>query len=592
MVDKRPSVRVLQVLGYGLRFVISYSPKMFFLMCILGILHGVMQGFTVLVTQFLFDSVEGAVTGYGQLRMAYFMVLALGATTIAREVLNGADNIIIQLLYEKYSGGIQRVIHRKMSLIDPVAFENISFHEDIEKANQGKWNVLQLTFAVIWIFIFFVPYFVFMGFYLHYVSPRFIFAIVFVFLPTLFSQIIRTKIISKFVDVTSPIRREHDYYYNAISNKAYYKETRILGAYTFFFRRFIGMMQKLSRAELAVNRKISLLELGMSFLSTAGYVGILVMLVSALLRGEISVGAFAAVYGSVGMMFGMMEQIIQHQLGRAAEGMGFAHNFMRFMALPERESHGGEPDLSQGISLKYVSFTYPLAEKKSIDGVNLEIPPGETVAIVGKNGAGKSTLVRLMIGLYKPDEGTVTLSGLDTSKADFNALFKHLSGVFQRYQRYQLTLKDNIQMGDKNSSDEIARSLNQAGVELDSGTYPNGEDTMLGRDFDGVDLSGGQWQRVAIARGLYRAHSVVVLDEPTAAIDPIEESRIYEKFIEISKQKTAIIVTHRLGSAKIADRVVVVDEGKVVDIGKHEELLAREGLYSEMFKSQAEWYYE
>jgi ATP-binding cassette subfamily B protein len=244
--------------------------------------------------------------------------------------------------------------------------------------------------------------------------------------------------------------------------------------------------------------------------------------------------------------------------------------------------------------MKNVSFTYPLAESPSITDINLKRTQGETVAIVGENGAGKSTLVRLMIGLYKPCTGTVTFGGLNTSDTPLKTLFKHISGVFQKFQRYQLTLRENIQMGDKSSSEEISRALTQAGMlengELDPATYPKGYDTMLGREFDGVDLSGGQWQRVAIARGLYRAHNIVVLDEPTAAIDPIEESKIYEKFIEISQNKTAIIVTHRLGSTKIADRVIVMEKGKITDIGNHEELLAKGGAYATMFHAQAEWY--
>lgn len=172
------------------------------------------------------------------------------------------------------------------------------------------------------------------------------------------------------------------------------------------------------------------------------------------------------------------------------------------------------------------------------------------------------------------------------------SLFNGVSGVFQRFQRYQMTLRENVRISDVNNDAEIDTAVEQANVDINGPSFPESDSTMLSREFDGVDLSGGEWQRVAIARGLYRVHNVVVLDEPTAAIDPIEESRIYSKFAEISKDKTSIIVTHRLGSTKIADRVIVMEKGRIVDMGSHNELMRRRGVYAEMFNSQASWYEE
>lgn len=314
------------------------------------------------------------------------------------------------------------------------------------------------------------------------------------------------------------------------------------------------------------------------------------MLVKALLLGEISVGAFAAVFGSIDMLFRLMEQMIAYHIGNMASNLGKAHNFIRFMELPERGGVEGIPNFNEGIVVENVSFTYPNANHKSVDDVSISIRAGETVAIVGKNGAGKTTLVRLMMGLYKPSEGIIKLNGLDTSQINNKSLFCGVSGVFQKYQRYQMTLHENVKISDMTNTNEVNAVVEQAGVEVNDGSFPDGYSTMLSREFDGVDLSGGQWQRIAIARGLYRVHNSIVLDEPTAAIDPIEESRIYKKFTEISKDKTAIIVTHRLGSAKIADRVVVMDKGKIVDIGSHDELMMECDLYKKMFTSQAEWY--
>ena len=235
------------------------------------------------------------------------------------------------------------------------------------------------------------------------------------------------------------------------------------------------------------------------------------------------------------------------------------------------------------------SFCYPGRDTAAIDGASLSIASGETIAIVGENGAGKSTLVRLLTGLYGPDEGTVTIGGLDSKKIHPSAVFSGISGVFQRYQRYKMTLGDNVTISSATGTpddDNIQGALDKAEFNEDGLLL----DSMLSPEFDGIDLSGGQWQRLAIARGLYRSSDFIVLDEPTAAIDPIEETRIYNQFKRLAKDKSAIIVTHRLGSTKLADRIVVMDAGKIVDSGTHDELIARPGKYAEMWMAQAAWY--
>jgi ATP-binding cassette subfamily B protein len=260
------------------------------------------------------------------------------------------------------------------------------------------------------------------------------------------------------------------------------------------------------------------------------------------------------------------------------------------MELPERGGGGRERKPEAGIVVENAGFRYPNAETDSVSGINLVIKTGETVAIVGENGAGKTTLARLLTGIYKPSAGKVILYGMDTRDTDARCLFGNLSGVFQKYQCYKMTLRDNIRISDFGSAAEIETPLAQAGVSPDSGSFPEGIETMLSREFDGVDLSGGEWQRVAIARGLYRIHDTILLDEPTAAIDPLEESRIYRQFINISKDKTSIIITHRLGSAQIADRVLVMEKGRIAGDGTHESLMADCELYRKMYNSQAEWY--
>ena len=168
-----------------------------------------------------------------------------------------------------------------------------------------------------------------------------------------------------------------------------------------------------------------------------------------------------------------------------------------------------------------------------------------------------------------------------------------MSGVFQKFQKYQMTLRENVMISNLDTEREdgtLLETLKKADVDIESQSYPHGLETMLSREFDGVDLSGGQWQRVSIARGINRDSKVIVLDEPTAAIDPIEETKIYKKFKEISDERTTVLVTHRLGSARIADRIVVMENGRVAEIGTHNELIHKKGTYYVLFMSQAQWY--
>ena len=599
MVKTRPRISLFRVLAFGLKFNLKMFPLAFIAVSLIGIAHGTLSGVTTFITQYFYDSVEAVITGNGTLRATYLMITALGATLITREIIGGIDRFMNGYLTDKSRGALAKLIHSKMARIDPVSLEDTKLLDDIDRATQGADTIYPIVNTVMRIFTFFIPYFVVMAFYLYYLRPQFIIALVLVFVPVLAAQLVRTVLIAKFEDIVAPIRREHGFYHQSFTGRRYYKDTRVLGAAKYFAKEYLVRLKWMNKARLKVAWKENALEFVTGLLSAGGYAGILFMLVSALLNGEISVGAFAAVFASIGMLFNMMREMIQENIGQMASDMGRAQNFIRFLDLPESEGEDLEPDYTQGIKAEQINFRYPNAEYLSVSDVNLEIKPGETIAIVGENGAGKSTLVRLLIGLYTPTEGCVLVHGMDTKKVKPTTLFKGVSGVFQRYQQYFMTLRENVKISNQIQNEDdayIENILEQTNIDTKSRSFPEGLDTTLSREFQweklpGVDLSGGQWQRVAIARGLYRSHEVIVLDEPTAAIDPLEESRIYRQFVDISKGKTAIIVTHRLGSTKIADRVVVMDKGKIVEIGSHAELLEKGGMYTQMYKSQAAWYW-
>jgi len=405
----------------------------------------------------------------------------------------------------------------------------------------------------------------------------------------------KSKLYASLEDKAAPLRRECEHYGECIIGKEKFKETRLLGAYNFFIKRYKNRMQTLNNVTMKTQVKSIRIELLFKIPVLLGHVITLLLLVRYLLDGSISVGNFGAVLASTAMIMNMLEQMICYIIGNSMKQIGTVDNYLKFMNIKESVGKQTNYEKAPAIELKDVSFSYPGSKKDVISKVSIKFHSEEVIAIVGENGAGKSTLVKLISGIYLPNKGSVYFNGEDTRGLDPKTLMSNISSVFQDYQRYKMTLQDNIIISDTSTTliNQCAQnSLKEADLNVNSKVFPQGMNTMLSRDFDGVDLSGGLWQRVAIARGFYKKHNMILLDEPTAAIDPVEESKLYMKFIQLSKGKTSFIVTHRLSLTKMADRVVVMDRGKVVQIGTHKELISVKGKYQELYSSQSKWYVE
>ena len=245
-------------------------------------------------------------------------------------------------------------------------------------------------------------------------------------------------------------------------------------------------------------------------------------------------------------------------------------------------------DKEEGISLKEVTYSYANSSKKALKNITLNIKPKENIAIVGKNGAGKSTLIKLISGLYKPTDGSISYGrNYGFTKEGYD----NISIMPQDVVLYNLTLGENIgisHMEQMGNSEKIKNILiNVFGINKFN-KFSHGIDSVIGKEFGGIDLSGGEKQRISYGRTLFRPHTMVFLDEPTAAVDPLTEEKIYQEFIEISREKTTFFITHRLASVRFADRIIVMDEGRIVEQGTHNELMKMNGLYSEIYKLQKE----
>jgi ATP-binding cassette subfamily B protein len=573
--------------------VARVAPALFAIFLILSIAHGVAFGITAPVTQLFFDRATAFSAGEAGLAAVIWGLLILALSHVVQQALNGVANFLPEMYFIKTEGAQSLGLHKKLNKIAPIHFENTETLDEINKAIEGKNQAVWFVGTILSTLTFYVPYFAVMAIYLLSVKPLLVISLALIFIPTLATQLLRAKIFSKVEDKSAPVRREFGYYESCMVGREYFKETRVLGAFSYFRRLYADTLTLLNRLRFRASVKSDLAELAMQILSLGGYVGILFLLLDSLMKGEISVGAFAAIFASIGNMFNLMRELIVSHFGSVARNFGKVQNYIKFMQMPERAGADTELDGDADIALQNVSFSYPGADKKAVENLSVTIKSGETVAVVGENGSGKTTLVRLLTGLYLPDEGDILYGKANTKAVSMRSLFKNISAVFQKYQRYQMSLRDNIGVGDVDRIAEDGKLDQvgaQAGVDKNDSSFTNGYDTMLSREFDGVDLSGGQWQRIAIARSFFREHKLIVLDEPTAAIDPIEETKIYNRFAEISRDKTAIIVTHRLGSVKLADRILVMREGKLVEQGTHDELIQAHGEYARLYRSQEQWY--
>lgn len=349
------------------------------------------------------------------------------------------------------------------------------------------------------------------------------------------------------------------------------------------------------RLQVRVTAKNFMISKGSSMLMALISLLVALTLIGPVVNGQMSAGMFM---GIVSAVFGMVQKL-GFQMSRALENITRVGEYMgdlgEFAALSEAEDALTEPDADPvpvgSLEFRNVRFRYPGGREYILDGLSFQLEAGRHYAFVGKNGAGKTTITKLLTGLYTEYEGEILVNGTELRQYPVSAVKAMFSVVYQDFAKYYITMKDNIALGDVHSAGGEGEAARLAGLDEVTGRLENGIDTPLGKILKGgQDLSGGQWQRVAIARSLVSRAPVRILDEPTSALDPISESNLYRDFEKLMEGRTTVFVSHRLGSTKLADEILVIDGGKVLERGTHEELMEEKGLYAEMFEAQREWY--
>ncbi|MGX9576918.1 ABC transporter ATP-binding protein [Mesorhizobium sp. f-mel] len=392
-----------------------------------------------------------------------------------------------------------------------------------------------------------------------------------------------------------PQRREHSYVRETAARCETAKEVKIFGLSRFLIDRYVQLAKQFYTA----NRKLAVRHTIWSGVFTAigtmAYYAAYAYIVWGALQRNFSIGELTFLATSFLQLNSLLEGLLFRFAQTANQAQYLRDLFSFFELKPEilsPENALSVPcPIREGFVFENVGFRYPGAERWAVRGLSFTLRAGEVLALVGENGAGKTTLVKLLTRLYDPSEGRILLDGKNLRQYDLDELRNSIGVIFQDFVRYNMTASDNIAVGRikaREDRDRIERAAERSQAGQVIGRLPGGYDQMIGKQFDnGVELSGGEWQKIAIARAYMRDAELLILDEPTAALDARSESEVFRRFKELSKGKTSVLISHRFSSVRMADRVLVLADGKVEAQGTHEELLAQSGRYAELFELQA-----
>ncbi len=595
--------------GYILKIVWDTGPWILFFMMFIAVFQGVTPVFGSMITKEILNELQILIEN-GPIKTdffhseVFFLIIFLFVYRFLKELVGTVNTAAHRIAGEKVVRRVKLMIMNKAKEIDLASFDLPEFYEKLENANREAGNrpisILSHTFTIISKIIELISFILVLA-----TAPGLWWAvpvIIAVSVPSAIINFIYRRKNFQYMRRRSKDRRQMNYYSDILVNKDMVKEIRMfdlgdtfIGHYKEVFENYFKGLKSLILTE-------SLWHTIVLIVSTLTNLLFYVLIARLVFNRQIFIGDYTLFTGAIGSIASAVAALISNS-AFIYEGTLFIDNLMCFMkekgtVVPRSDAPlTPERGTAHTIELKNVSFRYPGTDRDILKNINLKFRPGETVVLVGLNGAGKTTLIKLLTRLYDPTEGQILLDGKDLRDYDVKELYRIFGIIFQDFGRYAVTVSENIRFGDiykeKNDADIKAAALQSNADEYIS-HLKEGYDTPLMRIFepDGTELSGGQWQKLAVARAFYSDSDILILDEPTASLDPLAEQEIFNQFDRLREDKTTIFVSHRLSSATVASLIVVLENGRVIETGTHRELMEKEGLYHELFTTQARRYLE
>jgi len=595
---------------YIIALVWHTGPWILFAMSFIAIFQGVTPVIGSLISKEIINEfqviIEIGINEYGEFLSSsvFFLLVFFFVYKFLRQMISTVSHAVNRIAGEKVVRQVKLQIMEKSKEIDIGAYDLPSFYEKLENANREAGtrpiSFLSQTFTIISTVIEFISYIIILA-----TAPDLwwvMLIIIGISIPSAVINFIYRRRNFQYMRRRSKERRQMNYCSDILVNKDTVKEIRMFDLADSFIEQyknvFTGYYKGLRRLILSEN----IWHIAVGILANLANLLFFVLIAYKVFIGQIMIGDYTLYTGAISALASCVSTLITNS-ATIYEGTLFIDNLISFMdekptivSLSEKtiEVNHGAPHT---IELKNVSFRYPDTDKDILKNINLKFNPGETVVLVGLNGAGKTTLIKLLTRLYDPTEGVILLDGRDIREYDVKSLYSLYGIIFQDFGKYAVSVADNIRFGDihkKKDRDSIREAAIQSNADDYISRMPEGYDTPLMRIFEpnGTELSIGQWQKLAIARAFYSDSDILILDEPTASLDPIAEQEIFNQFDRLRADKTTIFVSHRLSSATVASLIVVLENGQVVESGNHKELMALGGKYHELFSTQAKRYIE
>lgn len=532
-----------------------------------------------------------------------YLLLALFVYGLLQQIVNTVSRSVNRIAGEKVVREVKKQIMEKSKELDIASFDNPILYEKMENANREAGHrpllIMTETFSIISSVIELISFLAIL-----FTAPGLSLITLIVLLVSIPSAIVNFIYRRKnfqYMRHRSKERRQMNYYSGLLVDKDLVKEIRLYDLADTFIKRFLSIFKK-----YYIGLRRLIVQEGLWHLLVAVLSGIInlifyMVLAVQVFTGHIQIGDYTLYTGAVSSIATCVSMLITSS-GTIYEGTLFIDNLITFMkekqtVVPTAQSAlTVQRNTKHTIEFIHVSFRYPGTERYVLKDISFVIKPGETVTLVGLNGAGKTTLIKLLTRLYDPTDGEIRLDGKNIKEYDTKSLYQAFGIIFQDFGKYAVTAEENISFGDvhKQDADLMRFAARQSAATDFIEKLPNGYQTPLMRIFEpnGIELSIGQWQKLAIARAFYADSDIVILDEPTASLDPMAEQEIFNQFDRLRNDKTTIFVSHRLSSATIADRILVLENGLLVEQGNHKELLALRGKYHTLFTTQAKRYLE